>query len=596
MCSNQPDRRPKAPCWRTLTTIALTTALSSGLIVVAARGAAAAEIRVPRDHKTIQAAIDAADAGDTVLVGAGTYSERIRLKPRVTVKSIGDDAKGTLGLKRAEATIIDGRVNGGKPVTGPGVTMAEGSTFDGFTVTGVGEYDDAKWNKHHATQGEQQAHEHIGVPGTAGIAVIGVTHCRVANNIVHHIGYTGIAIMGEAGKRVTPHIVHNVAYRNMGGGIGSMKKSSAIIEENVCFENFYAGIGHDDASPLVTGNVCYANIRAGIGISEHSKPTVRGNKCYKNRRAGIGIRTGEETTPLVEDNECYENKMSGIGCRSESAPVIRNNRCWDNEMAGIGSQDGARPIIVGNECFGNLMAGIGAEKGAVAIIRDNKCYKNLMVGIGVRKGAKALIVENECRENGQAGIGVREEATALIFDNKCLENKLVAIGVRSRSTAHIGRNLLARTGGMPPIVAVREDSSAVIADNTIKGGGVAGVLVEGTAEIRGNQFQGNGPRGGPGPPNYAAWVRGGSTVSFCNNRTDRWRHALYAAGAKSVRATDNTSSNFLGTAIVVSKSETPAHVFGNIAISDSQKDKAASVEGSQGVVAENVRRALGKPN
>ena len=53
--------------------------------------------------------------------------------------------------------------------------MAQGSTIDGFTVTNVGLYDDAKWKKHHATQGENQTHDHIGKPGTPGIGVIGVT-------------------------------------------------------------------------------------------------------------------------------------------------------------------------------------------------------------------------------------------------------------------------------------------------------------------------------------------------------------------------------------------------------------------------------------
>ena len=143
---------------------------------------------------------------------------------------------------------------------------------------------------------------------------------------------------------------------------------------------------------------------------------------------------------------------------------------------------------------------------------------------------------------------------------------------------------------MPPIVAIREDSSAIVTDNTIKGGGVAGVMVQGTARIRDNRFEGNGPRRG-GPPNFAAWVHGGSTVSFCDNRTDRWRHALFASGAKRVSAIDNTAINFLGSAIVVDKSELPAHVFGNIALSDSEKDAAAKVGGAQGVVAENERKA-----
>ncbi|MFP6765884.1 MAG: right-handed parallel beta-helix repeat-containing protein, partial [Planctomycetaceae bacterium] len=208
----------------------------------------------------------------------------------------------------------------------------------------------------------------------------------------------------------------------------------------------------------------------------------------------------------------------------------------------------------------------------------------------------AVIIDNECRDNVTAGIGVREKASALIVDNRCLENKTVAIGVRNGSDAWIARNQLVRTGGMPPMIAIREGSSSVVMGNTIRGGGVAGVMVQGTATISGNQFEGNGPRGGPGPPNFAAWVHGGSTVSFSSNRSDRWRHALFASGAKQVRATDNTASQFLGTAIVVDKSELPAHVFGNVAISDNSEDEAVKVTGAQGVVLENSRKAADRKN
>ena len=274
-------------------------------------------IHVPQDHNTIQAAIDAAKSGDTVLVSAGTYRERISLKPGIIVRSEGDDEPGKLGLKRAEATIIDGKNEEAKK---PGVEMAEDSKLDGFSVTGVGEYDNARWEKHHATQGEEQEEEQekamIGAPGIAGIAVEGITRCTVKNNIVHHVGYTGIAITGAEGKQVSPHIIKNVTYRNMGGGIGSMRGSTAIIEANICFENFYAGIGHEDADPLVINNICYKNVRAGIGISEGACPTVRGNKCYQNHRAGIGIRTEATTSPIVEYNECFENDMAGLGSRA----------------------------------------------------------------------------------------------------------------------------------------------------------------------------------------------------------------------------------------------------------------------------------------
>ncbi|MCB1210827.1 MAG: right-handed parallel beta-helix repeat-containing protein, partial [Verrucomicrobiales bacterium] len=241
----------------------------------------AATIHVPKDATSIQSAIDAANPGDTVTVARGTYRGSLKLKPGITVKSDGSDGKDKLGLKRAEATILVG-----------GVEMAEKSILDGFTITGVGTYDDKLWQHHFDTQGNEQPHEHIGAPGKPGIAV--AVDCEVRNNIVHHIGYTGIAITGGS-----PRIANNVCYRNMGGGIGSMNGSTAIIEKNECFENFYAGIGCEASSPVIQGNICHHNIRAGIGISEGSSPKVSGNQCLHNRRAGIGIRTGDETRPVV---------------------------------------------------------------------------------------------------------------------------------------------------------------------------------------------------------------------------------------------------------------------------------------------------------
>lgn len=65
-------------------------ALAIALLAMASHPSVAATLRVPEDHKSIQAAINTADAGDTVLVSAGTYHERLRLKPNVTLKSAGD--------------------------------------------------------------------------------------------------------------------------------------------------------------------------------------------------------------------------------------------------------------------------------------------------------------------------------------------------------------------------------------------------------------------------------------------------------------------------------------------------------------------------
>lgn len=513
------------------------------------------ELRVPGAFPSIQAAINAARAGDVVMVEPGQYRERLKLRPGIVVRSAGGDVKGQLGLTRAEATILnhpDGQ--------GPGVTMAEGATLDGFTITGVGKYDEALWNKHHATKGNEQKHQHIGEAGTAGIEV---RHsCVVENNIVHHVGYTGIGITGLKGRKVEPRITHNICHRNMGGGIGSMSGSTALIENNTCFENFFAGIGHNGASPTVRGNLCYGNIRAGIGISEGSSPTVTGNRCFKNRRAGIGIRSGSETRPLVADNDCYENEMAGIGTKEHARPTIRSNRCFKNKLAGIGCQEHAAPQIEKNTCRENALAGIGVD------------------------GAEATITQNRCEANRTAGIGIRNAGEALIRDNHLVDNALVAVGIRNGSRATLSGNTLKRKGGMPPLMAVLENSEVVMRNNILRGGGVAAVLLHGTATLTDNEFLGNGPRKG-GAPNFAVWVRAGSSVDFSGNTVERWRHALHATGAQKVKANGNQIRNFLGAGIVAQNTKTPVEAMDNIAYSAVTTDRAVRIEGPAGNVRTN---------
>jgi parallel beta-helix repeat protein len=516
-----------------------TAAIACTLVLLAGSATAtrAATLEVPRQHKTIQAALDAAHPGDVVLVSPGTYRERVRVGPGVTLRSAGDNRKGKRGLRRAEVTILDG---GGDKGKAPGVTLAEEATLDGFTVTRVGLYDDERWNRHYKSRGEELGDEE-GVAGAEGSAAgisVSSTDCLVANNLVHHNGGVGIAVVGVKGKKGCPRILDNDVQRNMGGGIGLAHVAEAIVRGNVCTENLRAGIGCRDSSPLIVGNECRGNVRAGIGCREGSRPIIRGNRCRANRRAGIGIRM-KGTAPVVEDNECIENHMAGIGCRDGASPIIRNNRCSKNKMAGIGCRDGARPIIQGNEC----------------------------------------------RENAMAGIGVRSKAEALVRDNKCIENKLVGIGVIEGARAHVRGNEIVRTGGVPPLIAVK-GSTATIEDNDLHGGGVAAILVQGKARIDGNRLHGKGKGQGT-----AVWVWEGASVLMIDNRIDGYRRALDARKAD-VTATGNVTTRFEGTALIVREAPTPAHVFGNTAISTDPKAKAVLVEGRKGIVDHNEVKPL----
>ncbi|MBC8437513.1 MAG: right-handed parallel beta-helix repeat-containing protein, partial [Planctomycetes bacterium] len=363
---------------------------------------------------------------------------------------------------------------------------------------------------------------------------------------------------------------------------------TAVISENTCFENFYAGIGHDNASPLVIKNTCYSNIRAGIGISEGSCPMVRGNRCYKNRRAGIGVRTGSTTKPVVENNDCYQNDMAGIGNEDHAEPTIRNNRCYENKLAGIGSQDHARPKIINNRCYRNLQSGIGNTGAAVALIEGNQCYENALAGIGQRGNAQTTLIGNHCHHNKTTGIGFDTCKTgqATMRDNKIIDNALVAVGIHAGWTVHLSNNILARKGGLPPIVMVFKGGTATFTNNTIRGEGVAGIRVGGVIVATGNRFQGIAMRKA-GPPNFGVWALAESNVTLSENQFSNWRHALVASAA-TVTVEQNTVRNFHKTALIVTNAPQGANVFDNTAFSQDPQSKVVEIKGLQARVTSNV--------
>jgi parallel beta-helix repeat protein len=302
------------------------------LLSIALAGVSAAQttIRVPSDQPTIQAAINAAATGDTVLVAPGTYFERIDFSGKaITVTSETGPA----------ATIINGGA-GGVVVTfesgeGPGAVLR------GFTVTNGG-----------------------GFMG-GGVAVSSASPTIEDNVITANSGCDGIGVNVSFGS---PSIVRNRITNNVrsgcsggvgGAGIKVLGIGAALIEGNV-----------------IAGNSLVGADGGGISLFDAGTPVVRNNVISGNSVSGVfpaaqggGIWIVNESDALVVQNLIVGNSAGEGGGvywlvpLGATGPRLVNNTIADNlaTVAGDGSAVFADGFDAGASLVNNLLIGVDGQ-------------------------------------------------------------------------------------------------------------------------------------------------------------------------------------------------------------------------------------------
>jgi len=206
-----------------------------------------ADVVVPDDYSTIQAGIDAADPGGTVLVGGGTYREQVlidkdlELTGRNGATIEAADSLATYTIVESGSTwapmvfAYGGQLDGGE-VSGSSTVGVDvsGFEFDGRGDTGQAGRKTALLCRNVSGASPSVVADNtiteMGAPGgTLGIVAYGGSDLRIEGNELSGFGRGGIGANGDGGQHPSPNVVVHSNRIDAGAGVGGSAPNGVQI-------------------------------------------------------------------------------------------------------------------------------------------------------------------------------------------------------------------------------------------------------------------------------------------------------------------------------------------------------------------------------
>jgi len=224
------------------------TERASGELMVRVTIYGSVDVGADQQYNTIQAAVDAAAPGVSVVVHSGTYVENVVVPKSLTIRAKDGPA----------ATIVQAA----DPAQDAFKVTADGVTISGFTI------------------------ENASASAQAGIRLQNVNECSIENIDARNNSY-GVLLLGSVSAKIT-----NSSLQNNGIGILLDESSSGNVIHECNIHNNGIGVQVDGTKNEITGNEIKNNtgvtgsaIHLGAGASGN---LIHFNKIVNNSNAGQG--------------------------------------------------------------------------------------------------------------------------------------------------------------------------------------------------------------------------------------------------------------------------------------------------------------------
>jgi OmpA-OmpF porin, OOP family len=282
-------------------------------VMLVSLNVSAAVISVPKDVAKIQAAIDKAESGDTVLVSDGLYFESITMKDEISL--IGQSTHGTVisGKKREPV------IRAGDKAVIKNLTIQNGST-------GI------------ICENTMPTIRNCIIKDNKGTGI----HCLVAladilNNVIVANEWTGIYC--ESTRSIKSSIQHNVIADNGYSGILLDGNSEVLVQNNVIINNRQYGIYAEQSSRK--SRIIYNNFYGNRSSNNYFAVTDRSN-----------INENPQYPMIGKVNDYFGTEASNLKGKGKDGSTIGmisdtdlNQKTNDPDMDGVpGAQDLCKDI------------------------------------------------------------------------------------------------------------------------------------------------------------------------------------------------------------------------------------------------------------
>jgi hypothetical protein len=299
-------------------------------------------IKVPSEQGTIQAAINAADYGDKVLVADGTYREHIDFKGKaITVTSENGPDVTTIDAGNTDPVVLF--ISGEQ----------RNSILKGFTL-----------------QNGRGGIDNQGLANGGGIFIQGSSP-TITNNVItnnHACNGAGIGILSGSPliqRNTITNNVSNLCSLGVGNGIGIQGASYVEILDNIISNNGMVDVRSSGGGISMFG--------AGTLIIKRN--IIKGNNVADGSGGGISLSNQLET--LIVQNLITGNQAGAGGGLSLSANfsqgfTLVNNTIADNDATLLGSGIYAEGFGVQTKLTNNIIVAKPAQSGLYCQVFSNQ--------------------------------------------------------------------------------------------------------------------------------------------------------------------------------------------------------------------------------